>query len=89
MQQTGPAHAQGLLVQGGLFEHREGVDTAVDFRVMSLRLRHTEQRIEFRHQLLEGAAIAQHLDEHLGLIFHQCPGDFLPAALGGQGLQLA
>nr|VVN23364.1 hypothetical protein PS652_04447 [Pseudomonas fluorescens] len=89
MQQTGPAHAQGLLVQGGLFEHREGVDTAVDLRVMGLRLWHAEQRIELWHQLLEGAAIAQHLDEYLRLIFHQRPGDFLPAALGGQRLQLA
>ncbi|MCY1436194.1 hypothetical protein D9M71_523100 [compost metagenome] len=71
----------------GLCEDREGVYASVDFRMVGCRLRYAEQSVEFRHQFFEGATIAQHLNEHLRLILHQCPGNFFPAALGGECLE--
>ncbi|MNE90638.1 hypothetical protein D3C80_1881770 [compost metagenome] len=64
---------QGLFVQCSLFQRRQGLGVA----------------IKLGQQLLQGIASMQHVEEHLGLRLHQRPFDFLPAALGGQGLQLA
>ncbi|MCY1464764.1 hypothetical protein D9M71_828310 [compost metagenome] len=56
---------------------------------MSFRLRYAEQGIDFWHQHLESAALAQHFDKYLRLIFQQCAGNFFPATFGGQCLQFA
>ncbi|MNE05856.1 hypothetical protein D3C80_984300 [compost metagenome] len=89
VQQAGPAHGQRLVVLGALAQGHQHVLAGVDLRVMQGRLRHAEQRLHLRQQLLQGAAIAQHLDEHLRARFHQRAGDFLPDALGGQLGQFA
>ena len=88
MQQAGPAHGQRLGVGGALLQNHQHMHAAVDLRVMQGGLRHAEQRIDFRQQFGQGAAVAQHLDKYIGTRFHQGAGDFLPAALGGQCLQL-
>ncbi|MNR11143.1 hypothetical protein D3C85_1274310 [compost metagenome] len=87
MQQAGPAHGQRLFVLRGLFQHAQGMHARIDFRVMSLRLRHAEQSVDFRHQLLERAACSQHFNKYLRLIFHQCAGNLFPAAFRCQRLQ--
>ena len=48
-----------------------------------------QQCVHLWHQDLQGAAVAQHLDEYLGLILHQRALYLLPAALGGKRLQFA
>ncbi|MNV57035.1 hypothetical protein D3C71_1493470 [compost metagenome] len=89
MQQTGPAHGQRLLVCGGLFKNAQGMEAAVDFRVVGFRLRHAEQRINLGHQHLQCVAVPEYLDENLRLVFHQGAGYFFPAAFGSQRLKFA
>ena len=89
VQQAGPAHGQGLLVFGALAQDTEYVQAGIDFRVMGGRLGHAEQRIDFRQQRLERTAVAQDLNEHIRTRLQQRAGDFLPAALGGEGGQFA
>ena len=89
MQQAGPAHAQRLLMPGALLQHHQAVHAGVHLGVMGCRLRDAEQGIEFRQQLGQGAAVAQHLDEHIGARLHQRAGNFLPAAFRGERAQFA
>ena len=42
MQQAGPAHVQRLVVLRALVQHPEHMHAGIDFRVVCLRLRHTE-----------------------------------------------
>ena len=71
MQQAGPAHAQRLFMPGALLQHHQAVHAGVHLGVMGCRLRDAEQGIEFRQQLGQSAAVAQHLDEHIGARLHQ------------------
>ncbi len=48
---------------GRLLDDHHRVNSAVDLRVPFLRLRNTEQRIDFRENDLERAAVSQHLEE--------------------------
>ena len=65
------------------------MNTAVDFRVVFFGLRHTEQRIYFRHPDSQSAAITQHLKIHLRLLLQQRPLGFLPYPLWHQMFQFA
>src|SRR5690606_1827146 len=89
MEQAGPARRQWQLHACSLLQHQQHMLAGIDLRMMGLRLRYTEQAVDFRQQLCQGSAIAQHPDEDVRAIFHQRPADFLPAALGCQLPQLA
>ncbi|MCY1556207.1 hypothetical protein D9M68_929380 [compost metagenome] len=72
-----------------MFQHAQGVDAGIDFRMMGFGLGHAKQRIDLGHQDLEGRAVAQDLDKYLWLFLHESARNFLPTALGRQCFQLA
>lgn len=88
VEQAGPAHAEGLLMQRGLQQNAEGVRAGVYLRVVDRGLRYAEQCVDFGHQHRQRAAVAQYLDKDLGLILHQGARYLFPAAFGRQGLKL-
>ena len=73
----------------GLVEHHQGVHARVDFRVPLFRLRHAEQRVDFRIHDLQRAAVAQHLKKYTGAGLAQRLFGFLPDAFGHQGIDFA
>ncbi|MNN09926.1 hypothetical protein D3C81_1228330 [compost metagenome] len=73
MQQAGPANVQWLMMFGCLRQCRQ----------------RSRISLKLRHQLFQCRAVAQHVDEHLRLVFHQRSLDLFPAAFSRQRLQFA
>ena len=65
------------------------MEAAVDFGVVGGGLRDAEQGVDFGQQYFQCAAFAQDFKHPARLFFHQSFGQFLPDALGHQGVGLA
>ncbi len=83
------AHRQLGGKPAGLCQHHHGVDAGIDLRVPLGGGRHPEQGIQLGEQRSQGAALAQHLEEHLWGRSQQYLLQLLPDSLRGQVSQLA
>ena len=70
-------------------EHHHHVHAGIDFRVIVGALRHAPQRIDFRQNARERAAVAQHVEHARRLRLHQSARHFLPHALGHERIDFA
>ena len=86
MHEHGETHGgRGTQAHGTLQRHHD-VDTGVDLRMPTSRLRHTVERCDLGKDHLQSSAVAQGLKEKLGSHLPECPLRFLPDPLGHEGV---
>jgi hypothetical protein len=87
--ENGETRLQLIGQRHGLLKGHEHVNTGIHLGVMVLSLRNTEEAIDLGKQDRQGAAVAQHADEHGWGRFGQRAAELLPDALRDQGVDLA
>ena len=89
MAQAGKAHGQRSLQARRHVQHHHGMHAAIDLWVVFGALRHAPESVEFGQQPDQRPAFAQDVEHARGPLLHQAAADFLPNALGNQGIDLA
>ena len=84
VEQQGEAHIGGRREQRGLLQRHQRVHPGIDLGVVLFGLGHAEQGLQLRQQPGQGAAVAQHLHEYLGIALTQGALHFHPYALRRQ-----